>query len=144
MKIAALNPRARNFQILEKFEAGIVLTGVEIKSIRSGRVSLAESFGRIKNGECYLVNAYIAPYMGLVRDYDPRRSRKLLLKKAEISFLAGKLTRNLTMIPLRVYLRKNLAKVELGLVSGKRKYEKHREEKKRQVEEAIRRELAGF
>lgn len=141
MKIVALNPRARNFQILEKFEAGIVLTGAEIKSIRAGRISLSESFGKVKDGECYLVNAYIAPYMGLVRGYDPRRSRKLLLKKPEINFLTGKLNRNLTIVPLRVYIRKNLAKAELALVRGKRKYEQRKEERKREVEARIKFEI---
>lgn len=138
MSFLATNPKAlSNYQVLEKKEAGIVLTGIEIKSLRSGRVSLSDSFVRIKEGEAFLYNCYIAPFQGGILGYDPVRPRKLLLKKNEIANLAQGLGKNLTIVPLRVYTKNNYAKVEIALVRGKRRFEKHKEEKKRAVEREI-------
>jgi SsrA-binding protein len=123
----ATNRRARrDYQIDETFEAGIVLSGSEVKSLRSGRASLAEAFARVADGEVWLENLHIPPYShGDSRAYDPRRTRKLLLHRKQISRLIGKTQeRGLTLVPMRLYFTRGLAKVQLGLGRGKREYEK--------------------
>ena len=123
----ATNRRARHdFLIEERFEAGIVLTGSEVKSLRLGRGSLAESYARIEDGEAWLENFHIPPYeQGQKRGHDPKRRRKLLLHRAEIERLIGKTAeRGLTLVPMRVYFTHGLAKLEIGLGRGKRSYEK--------------------
>ncbi len=139
------NRRARfKYQVLDKLEAGIVLTGAEIKSIRSGRVDLSQSFARITNGEAFLVNANIIPWIGTEKLVDPRRTRKLLLKKNQILNLQGKIEgANLTLAPLSIYLKGNLAKVEIGLVKAKNKFDKRANLKKETVKRDIERELRG-
>jgi len=141
MKI--LNRKARfNYLVLEKFEAGIVLLGAEIKSIRAGRMSLNESFVKIRDGEAWLVNTYINPWTGV--KIDPQRSRKLLLKKAEIKNLSGKVSqKGLAVIPLSCYIKNNVAKVEIALARSKKGYEKRRELQKRDILREIERELRG-
>ncbi len=143
-KTVATNRRARrDYDILERVEAGIALTGAEVKSLRGGKGSLSEAFARIRNGEAWLENMHIPPYeQGEKRSYDPLRVRKLLLHRGEIERLVGKSAeRGLTLVPLRVYFTHGLAKVELGLGRGKREYEKRasiaEREHRREMERAI-------
>lgn len=139
------NKRARHeYQILETYEAGIVLKGSEVKSIREGRVSFTDSFVRIKDGEMWLCNLHIAPYSSTHESYDPKRERKLLLHKKEIKRLTGMLSqKGLTLIPLRIYFRKSLAKVEVGLAKGRKKYDKREKLKREYVDKEVRRVLKG-
>ncbi len=143
MKI--FNRKARHkYQILEKVEAGIVLTGAEIKSIRAGRVDLSESFARIKDGEVYLFNAFINAWMGSQKFVDCRRERKLLLHKNQILNWQGKIAGGkLTLVPLSIYIKNNLAKVELALAKTKSKFDKRAVLKKKAVERDVERELRG-
>ena len=141
-----INRQARHdFTILDKLEAGIVLTGAEIKSIRAGRVALSESHVRIISNEAFLINAFINPWMGSEKQgQEATRSRKLLLHRAEIASLIGKLSgSDLTLIPLSIYLKKNLAKVEIALARSKKKYEKREILRKRAIERDVARELRG-
>jgi SsrA-binding protein len=139
------NRRARyKYQILEKVEAGIELSGAEIKSIRAGRVDLSQSFGRITDGEVFLVNAYIRSWMGSEKFAGERRSRKLLLHKKQILAWQGKMAGGrLTLVPLSIYIKGNLAKVELGLAKSKAKFDKRAVLKKKTIEREIERELRG-
>ncbi|OGD97976.1 SsrA-binding protein [Candidatus Curtissbacteria bacterium RIFCSPLOWO2_01_FULL_38_11b] len=139
------NRKARfKYQILEKVEAGIVLTGAEIKSIRAGRATLSESFARIKDGEVFLVNANITPWMGSQKYVDSRRERKLLLHKNQILNWQGKISGgNLTLVPLSIYIKHNLAKVELALAKSKSKFDKRAALKKKAIERDIAREIRG-
>lgn len=125
----ALNRRARHeFHVEETLEAGLVLTGTEIKSIRAGRANLAEAYARIERGEAWLIGAHIAPYEQASRfNHEPTRTRKLLLHRDQIVELTGKTqTRGYTLVPLRLYLRDGLAKVELGLARGRKAHDKRR------------------
>jgi SsrA-binding protein len=142
-RVVATNRRARfDYEILERHEAGIALTGSEVKSLRQGKASLSESFARVQDGEVWLENMHIPPYQqGEKRGYDPRRRRKLLLHRAEIDRLVGKTAeRGLALVPIRVYFSHGLAKVELGLGRGKRAYEKRQavleREHRREIERA--------
>lgn len=133
-----------NYHILETMEAGIALTGREVKGIRSGKASLSGAFVSLKNGEVYLVNSIISPYQpkNTPEDYDAKRDRKLLLKKGEINRLAGKTQeKGTTVIPLRIYKKKNFLKVELGVAKGKKKYDKRESIKKREVDRDIKRKM---
>lgn len=126
-KLVASNRRARyDFTIEESFEAGIMLTGSEVKSLREGRASLNEAFARVEGNEVWLENLHIPPYLpGDRRGHDARRPRKLLLHRREIQRLIGKTAeRGLTLVPIRLYFTRGLAKVEIGLGKGKAKYEK--------------------
>ncbi|SMO63719.1 SsrA-binding protein [Balnearium lithotrophicum] len=126
-----------DYEILEKYEAGIELKGTEVKSIREGKVNLRDSFVRIENGEAYLFNAYIAPYThGNLFNHEPTRRRKLLLHKREIKRLLGKVQeKGLTIVPLRMYFNKRgKVKVEIALVRGKKKYDKREAIKRRELE----------
>lgn len=142
-----INKKAyHKYQILEKFEAGLVLSGGEVKSIRAGRVDLSDSFAKIQSSEVYLKNAYIYPYSGInPREYDPRSDRKLLLHRGEINSLVGKLSGSAsTLVPLSVYTSHNFIKVEVGVGVPKKKYDhkkaiKERDEKRR-LEQEIRAE----
>jgi SsrA-binding protein len=145
-RTVATNRRARHdFDIQERFEAGIVLSGSEVKSLRQGRASLAESYARVRGGDVWIENMHIPPYQsGDRRRYDPKRTRKLLLRRGEIERLIGKTQeRGLTLVPLRVYFTHGLAKLELGLGRGKREFEKRRDiaarEARREIEQAVRR-----
>lgn len=141
-RTVASNRRARHdYQILERFEAGIALTGSEVKSLRAGRASLNEAFARAHGNEVWLENMHIPPYeQGQKRGYDPLRARKLLLHRKEISRLVGKQKeQGLALIPMRVYFAHGLAKVELGLGKGKREYEKRQSIAKREHEREMER-----
>lgn len=136
----AVNRRARHdFHIDETYEAGIVLTGSEVKSARAGKVQLKDSYGRIERGEVWLFNAHISPYAAAAQfGHEPTRSRKLLLHKREIEHLIGKVKeRGLTLVPLRMYFRHGHAKVELGLARGKKLYDKRAALKEREVRREV-------
>jgi SsrA-binding protein len=143
-KTVATNRRARfDYEILERMEAGIVLTGSEVKSLRSGRASLSESFARVRDGEVWLENLHIPPYeQGEKRGYDPKRTRKLLLKRAQIERLIGKTAeRGLSLVPIRLYFAHGLAKVEIGLGKGKRQFEKRQAIAEREMRREAERSL---
>ena len=126
-KTISLNRKARrDYHILETVEAGLVLTGSEIKSIRAGKVSLGEAYAAAQDGEIFLLNAHIARYEPASQDnHEPRRPRKLLLHRDEIYGLMGKVReKGFTLVPLKLYLKKGIAKVELGLAKGKKMYDK--------------------
>lgn len=125
-----------DYHIGEKFEAGIVLSGAEVKSLRKGQASLADSFVRVKNEEAYLINMYIAPYeQSDVESSESRRDRKLLLHKKQIISLLSKLAgSNLTVVPISLYNTHNLIKVELALARGKKQYDKREAIKKKEAQ----------
>lgn len=146
MKVITTNRKASHYYDIEdSIEAGIALTGSEIKSIREGKIDISDSFARIEKGEVWLLNTYIAPYdKARISGIDPRRPRKLLLKKKEIEHLAGKvLQRGYTLIPLRVYLKGRWAKVELGLAKGKKLYDRRREIAEKDMRREMERTLKG-
>lgn len=140
-----LNRRARfKYHFLERVEAGIVLSGAEIKSIRAGRANLTEAFARIRDSEVFLVNAYITPWMGSQKYGDSKRERKLLLHKRQILNWQGKISGgNLTLVPLAIYIKGNLAKVDLALAKVKAKFDKRLALKKKAIGRDIERELRG-
>jgi SsrA-binding protein len=141
-KVAASNRRAsHDYEILERIEAGIRLTGSEVKSLRGGRASLAEAFARIRDGEAWLEGMHIPPYeQGQTKGYDPIRPRKLLLHRREIERLLGKTKeQGLALIPMRVYFTHGLAKVEIGLGRGGREHEKRQSIAKREAEREMER-----
>ncbi len=128
-QIVAVNRRARHdYDIIETYDAGLVLTGAEIKSIRAHRVSIREAYAQIERGEAWLHNMHISPYeAGGHYNPDPRRSRKLLLHRREIDKLLGRtLERGFTIVPLQLYLQRGYAKVQLGLARGRRQYDKRK------------------
>jgi SsrA-binding protein len=140
----ALNRRARHeFTIDETFEAGLVLTGTEIKSIRAGKANIANAYARIEKGEAWLIGADIAPFeQGNRYNHDPKRTRKLLLHRREIDSLLGKTReRGLTLVPTRIYFKDGKVKVEVALARGKEQRDKRRDiadrDAKRQVERAL-------
>ncbi|MDQ4133525.1 MAG: SsrA-binding protein SmpB [Actinomycetota bacterium] len=127
-KVVATNRRARHdYDVISTIEAGIVLVGTEVKSLRAGHIQLKDSYARVDDGEVWLVGVHVAPYEHSdgFGGHDPERRRKLLLHRAEIDQLAGKVREQaLTIIPLAVYFRNGKAKVELGLAKGRRRYDK--------------------
>ena len=140
------NRRARrNYDVLDTVEAGLVLTGTEIKAIREGRVNLSDAYGKPEDGELWLVNMHIAQYSaGSSNNHDPIRSRKLLLHKDEIIRLSRQVNeRGLTLIPMRLYIRRHRAKVELAVARGRKLYDKRRSmierEREREALQAVRR-----
>lgn len=139
-KTIATNRKAyHDFHIEEKFEAGVVLSGTEVKSLREGKANLKDSYARIKDGELFLVNAHISPYScGNIYNHEPKRDRKLLMHKREIDRLYGKVReRGYTLVPLSLYFNeKNRVKVEFGLAKGKTSVDK-REDIKRRDEKRI-------
>lgn len=144
-KTVATNRKARHdYDIVETYEAGLVLEGSEVKSLRDGKVTIKDSFAQIKGGEAWLVGLYIAPYsFSRGGGHDPERTRKLLLNRREIDRIAGKLAeQGLTLVPLQIYFREGRAKVEIGLGRGRRKYDKRQairaKEEKREMERALR------
>ncbi|MCD6528343.1 SsrA-binding protein SmpB [bacterium] len=145
MKTLAVNKRATyDYEILEKYEAGISLFGYEVKSIKTGHISLKGSYVVIKNNEVYLLNAFIPPYQikNTPSDYDPNRSRKLLLHKSEIKSLIGKIKqKGLTLVPIKLYTKRGKIKLEFALAKGKRKVDKREKIKKRETERKIKRAL---
>ena len=142
IKNIAKNPVARhNYIITDTLEAGIVLTGTEIKSIRNGKVNLKDSYAGIKNGEAYIYSMHISPYeKGNIFNKDPLRVKKLMLHKAEINKLIGKTKeKGMAIVPLKVYFKGSLVKVEIGLAKGKKLYDKRQDiAKKDQQREASR------
>ena len=145
MRILAENKKAYfNYHILEKFEAGISLIGQEVKSIKSGRINLAGSYVVLKDSQVFLIGANIPPYQpkNAPPDYNPERSRKLLLKKSEIKYLIGKVKqKGLTLVPLKVYAKRGKIKLEFGVTKGKKKVDKRELIKKREVKREMEREL---
>ena len=143
-KDITVNRRARHdYHIDETFEAGLVLTGSEVKSLRAGKAQLKDSHARIKNGEVWLFNAHISEYRPSAQfGHEPTRSRKLLLHKREIERLIGKVKeRGLTLVPLRLYFKNGRAKVELGVARGKKLYDKREVKKKAEAAREIRKAM---
>lgn len=143
----AQNKKARHdYQILETIEAGLVLTGTEIKSVRERRINLKDGFAQIHNGEAWLMNVHISEYtQGNRFNHDPLRARKLLLHKKEIQKLTGQTSeKGITIVPLKVYLKHGFAKVLLGIAKGKHDYDKRETIKKRDQEREIRRTLKNY
>lgn len=144
-KLIAKNPTAfHNYNIDEKLEAGIVLYGTEIKSIRTGKANLKDSYAIIKNGEVYIVGMHISPYeQGNIFNKDPLRDRKLLLNKREINKLIG-LTKQkgYTLVPLNMYFKGSLVKIELGIGKGKKLYDKREDIAKKDAEKRIRQQMS--
>jgi len=137
IKTVTTNRKAyHNYNVQESLEAGIVLTGSEIKSIRAGKANLADAYVRPEKGELWLLNAHIARYdAGSYMSHEPTRPRKLLLHKKEIAGLAGKVAeRGLTLIPLRIYIKDSRAKVEIALAKGKKLYDKRETIARREAE----------
>ena len=128
-----------DYHVLQQVEAGLALTGTEIKSIREGKVNIREGYVRPRDGELWLIGAHIAPYAsGSYQNHDPYRDRKLLLHKKEIAELsAGTTEQGATIVPLRLYLQRGKAKLEIGLVKGKRKYDKRQVIAKRDAERSM-------
>ena len=141
-KIISKNPTARhNYTIEDTIETGIVLSGTEIKSIRNGKANLKDSYAAIKNGELYIYNLHISPYeFGNVYNKDPLRDRKLLVNKREINKLVGLIKqKGYSLIPLTMYFKSNLVKIELGIGKGKKLYDKRRDIAKKEAEMRMRR-----
>ena len=139
-KLIAKNPVARhNYEIIDKIEAGIVLYGTEIKSIRAGKVNLKESYASIKNGEVYIHMMHISPYEhGNIFNKDPLRDRKLLLNKSEINELIGMIqTKGYTLVPISLYFKNSIVKVELGIGRGKKLYDKRQDIIKKEAERRV-------
>ncbi len=144
-KVVVTNRRASHeYFIIDRYEAGIALKGTEVKSLRAGSATLQDGYAEIRNGEVWLVGMHISPFeKGNINNHDPKRDRKLLLHKQEIRRLVGKVSeKGLTLIPLRIYFKSNIAKVELGLARGKKSYDKREAIARREVERRLRREYA--
>lgn len=140
-KVVASNREAyHNYHILETYECGIALTGTEVKSIREGRCNLKDSYGLIRNGEAWLLNAHISPYShGNRENHEPTRTRKLLLHQAEIHRLAGKAQeKGLTIVPTKMYFKNGRIKVEIAVAKGKKLYDKRETERKREADREAR------
>src|SRR2546421_12980920 len=149
-RVVATNRRARHeYEILETLEAGLVLRGTEVKSLRAGTVNFKDSYATVRNGEAWLVGCHINPYShGTDANHDPERDRKLLLHRREISRLTGKVAeRGLTLIPLRLYFKGGRAKLEIGLARGKKLHDKRsalrERETRREMEKAVRASRRG-
>jgi SsrA-binding protein len=143
-KIICLNKKARHeYEILETLEGGLVLVGTEVKSLRQGQASIKEAHAEVHGGEVFLVDSHIPPYThGTIHNHEPRRRRKILLKRREIRRLAGKVAeRGLTLVPLRLYFRRGLAKVELALARGKKVHDKRETIRRREMEREMEREV---
>jgi len=147
IKVVATNRKARHEYFIEDtYEAGIALTGTEIKSVRAGQVSLREGYVQVRNGELWLVDVHISPYeQGGQWTPEPTRARKLLLHRKEIARISSTVQeRGYTIVPLRMYLRGKRAKVEIGIVRGKRQYDKRATIAKRDEDRRLRREWKEF
>ena len=144
-KIFAINRRARfDYEISETMEAGIVLQGTEIKAMREGKANLSDAYARNMSGEIYLINAHIGQYSNATpgANHEPKRSRKLLLRKSQISKIVSQLDeKGYTIVPIKIYLKKNVAKIELGVGKGKKLYDKRRslieKERNREAQKAL-------
>ena len=143
-KIITTNRKARfEYEIIDKWETGIVLLGTEVKALRAGRANLKDSHANIKDGEIFLLNVHISPYShGNLNNHDPLRIRKLLMHKKEIKKLIGKVEgKGLTLIPLKLYFKNGRAKVQLALARGKKLYDKRQDIAKRDSDRDLRRQL---
>lgn len=141
-----LNRKARyDYEIIEKYESGIVLTGTEIKSIRKGNANLKDSYAIIKNGEIFLLNMYISEYKeGNIFNHDETRTRKLLLNKKEINKISDKISiKGFTLVPIRLYFNNGKAKIELAVARGKHTYDKKDAIKQRDIERELKKSLKG-
>ncbi|MGA3525887.1 SsrA-binding protein SmpB [Melissospora conviva] len=139
-KVVASNRKARHdYAILDTYEAGVVLTGTEVKSLRAGRANMVDAFAQERDGEIYLHNLHIPEYtQGTWTNHEPRRTRKLLLNRVEINKLLGKVRETgLTLVPLQVYFSDGWAKVEIGLAKGKKSYDKRQDLAKRDADREI-------
>lgn len=147
IKIVTVNRKAfHDYEILEKMEAGLILTGSEVKSLRDNRVNLKDSFIDLKNNEAFLINAHISPYPNAnIFNHEPERVRKLLLHQAEIRKLDKKIkTKGMTIVPLRIYFNeKGRAKIEIALAKGKRLYEKRQAIREKDIRREMERESKG-
>lgn len=125
-----------NYEIMESFECGVALVGTEVKSIREGKANLTDAYALVRDGEVWLLNAHVSPYShGNRQNHDPRRSRKLLMHKAEINRLAGRtVEKGLTLIPTRMYFKGGRVKVEIGLARGKKLYDKRETEMRKTID----------
>ena len=145
MPVYASNDKAKfDYTILETIEAGILLAGYEVKSIKTGKVSIKGSYVKILGGEAYLVGANVSVYQqnNVPKDYDMQRSRKLLLKKSELNYLVGKSNEaGFSLVPLKLVSKKNMIKLEIGIARGKKKYDKRETIKKRDTDRDIRRTI---
>ncbi len=148
IKVISDNRQARYlYEILDTYEAGIQLTGTEVKSIRMGRINLRDGYALIRNGEAWLINVHISPYQasGQYFNHEPRRSRKLLLHRREINKLVGQLEqKGLTLVPLKVYLKGSLIKVSLGLGKGKKLHDKRETIKRRDDQREMARAMKRY
>ena len=145
VKIVATNRKAiHDYFIMETYEAGIALKGTEVKSLRQGEANLRDSYGIVRAGEVWLLGLHISPFeKGNINNHDPKRDRKLLLHKNEIRRLIGKISqKGLTLTPLKIYFKKNIAKVELAVARGKKSYDKREAIMKREVERELQRKYA--
>jgi SsrA-binding protein len=141
-KTVATNRRARhNYHILDVYQAGLVLVGTEVKSLRAGQVSLVDAYADVLNGEMYLLNCHIPVYShGTAWNHNPTRPRKVLLHRREIDKLAGRIQqRGFTLVPLSIYFQGGVAKVDLGLARGKKQYDKREEIKRRDLDREMER-----
>ena len=146
IKVIVTNRKARyDYHFLETWEAGIVLTGTEVKSLRAGKINLTDSYAAVDGGEVYLYNVYVSPYeQGSHFNHEPNRRRKLLLHRSEIRKLIGSVVeKGLTLIPLRVYFKRGRAKVEIALAKGKRDYDRRRTIMERDARRDMERTLKG-
>ncbi len=147
-KIVSDNRQARYlYEILETYEAGIQLTGTEVKSIREGKANLQDGYALIRNGEAWLLNVHISPYTGSGQyfNHEPRRTRKLLLHRQEIRKLIGKVEQQgLTLVPLKMYLKRGLVKVSIALGKGKKLHDKREDLKRRQDQRDIQRAMKNY
>lgn len=144
IKIIADNKKARfDYEIVEKYEAGLVLTGSEVKSIRDGAVNLKDSYVSFRNGEAYLQNAHISVYQASsINNHEPERLRKLLMHKEEINKIMGRVQeKSLTCVPLKMYFKKGRVKIEIGLGKGKKKHDKRESIKKKESDRELARAL---
>lgn len=144
IKIVAQNRKAGfNYHFLETFEAGLVLTGSEVKSLRDGKASMGDAYAIVKEGEIFLLNCHISPYPPAAgANHDPLRTRKLLLKKAEIAKLLGKMQqKGLTLIPTKLYFKEGRAKAELALAQGKKLFDKRESLKKKEARRTMARAM---
>lgn len=140
IKIIATNRKANfEYEILNKYEAGIVITGTEVKSLRDGKVNLQEAYGRIINNEVWIINSHINEYkFGNINNHEPLRNRKLLLNKKEIRKIKQMLQeKGLTLVPLKLYFKGSLVKAEIGVAKGKKLFDKRESIKKREVERKL-------
>lgn len=141
--VAANRKALHDYQILERYEAGMVLTGTEVKAIRDGRVNFKDSYAAVRDGQIYLVNCHVSPYShGNRENHDPVRQRKLLLHRREINKLAGKSAqKGLTLVPLRIYFKAGRVKLELGVGRGKKVHDKRQTERDRDTRREIEKHL---